>query len=358
MVNSSSHAWVLDAKTLAQLLGRDDKGWQSLVGSHIVHMSKAYGRGIIVSVHERPMLPYQLTIEFNNESGLFNSDNLQFFTLVEFDSLERAHELIRPHVKLFDEYMGSIKAKGKAAELLAERAELETREQDDRLAAQHDDIQHLKDAVHSTLDMRMILQQEGIRELLENVRRRNKIDPDERKRLKQLKQFTLLAHYFHDRFKMTNNPWDAVSACSNWRKATPRRPDLTLELSSVVLDGPWGRDSQLISAAWTTKGGAFRDMRDMNHARRCANRALELYESEHPYNLLGAIGFSIATSEEDLEQSYKWFIIPSNASQSISKRIEWEMPDIHEYDPEAARRAAKWLFEKDSKSFKWARRYF
>ena len=109
------------------------------------------------------------------------------------------------------------------------------------------------------------------------------------------------AKYFQEVFEKTNDPWAAVNASSNFRKAESPSEALSLldriEISSQSND-------HLKSALCTTKGGALRDQRKYEEALRIGMQAHNFdARSFHPCTLIGAIHFE--TGEFALGE--KWF---------------------------------------------------
>lgn len=109
------------------------------------------------------------------------------------------------------------------------------------------------------------------------------------------------AKYFREVFEKTNDPWAAVNASSNFRKAGSPSEALSLldriEISSQSND-------HLKSALCTTKGGALRDQRKYEAALGLGMQAHNFdSRSFHPCTLVGAIHFE--TGEFALGE--KWF---------------------------------------------------
>ncbi len=99
------------------------------------------------------------------------------------------------------------------------------------------------------------------------------------------------ALHFHNNFKKSNDPWQAVNASSHYRKADQSREALRL-LDQVNIDGQ--SDKHLKAALCTTKGGANRDLKQFDEALQLAEKA-HSYEpgSFHPCTLLGAVHYEL-----------------------------------------------------------------
>jgi|SRR5215213_429883 len=109
------------------------------------------------------------------------------------------------------------------------------------------------------------------------------------------------AKYFQEVFEKTNDPWAAVNASSNFRKADSPSEALSLldriEISSQSND-------HLKSALCTTKGGALRDQRKYEEALHLGMLAHNFDpRSFHPCTLIGAIHFETG----DFGLGEKWF---------------------------------------------------
>ena len=109
------------------------------------------------------------------------------------------------------------------------------------------------------------------------------------------------AKYFRELFEKTNDPWAAVNASSNFRKAECPSEALSLldriEISSQA-------NGHLKSALCTTKGGALRDQRKYEEALHVGMQAHNFdAKSFHPCTLVGAIHFETG----DFALGEKWF---------------------------------------------------
>jgi hypothetical protein len=95
------------------------------------------------------------------------------------------------------------------------------------------------------------------------------------------------AIFYEQEFQRTKNEWNLPSASSHWRKADESQTALKL---TDYLDWDRIKDKKLKSALLTTRGGAYRDIQQLNKAEKCAKGAIEYQpESHHPYTLMGAI---------------------------------------------------------------------
>jgi hypothetical protein len=111
------------------------------------------------------------------------------------------------------------------------------------------------------------------------------------------------AKYFREVFERTNDPWAAVNASSNFRKAESPSEALRL-LDRIEISSQ--SNYHLKSALCTTKGGALRDQRKYEEALHLGMQAHNFdVRSFHPCTLVGAIHFETG----DFALGEKWFSI-------------------------------------------------
>jgi hypothetical protein len=109
------------------------------------------------------------------------------------------------------------------------------------------------------------------------------------------------AQHFANSFLKSGDPWSAVNASSNFRKAELPADALDL-LSKVNVDAQ--NDNHLRSALYTTKGGAKRDTGAREEALLLATQGHTADpRSFHPCTLIGAIHFEMG----NFDLGEKWF---------------------------------------------------
>ena len=121
----------------------------------------------------------------------------------------------------------------------------------------------------------------------------------------------IVAKYFRKVFEKTNDPWAAVNASSNFRKADSPSEALSLlnriEISSQSND-------HLKSALCTTKGGALRDQRKYEEALLLGMQAHNFdARSFHPCTLVGAIHFETG----NFALGEKWFAMAGQRGAAL-----------------------------------------
>jgi tetratricopeptide (TPR) repeat protein len=109
-----------------------------------------------------------------------------------------------------------------------------------------------------------------------------------------------------------------------------------------------------LSALWTTRGGAFRDLNDLAAAERAAADAIrESPTSYHPHNLLGAVMYEMgrpAEGDEHFAEATRLGSAPRNQDSEIRQALRRS-------SPEARRKVVEYLLAKDPAKYSWARRF-
>lgn len=110
----------------------------------------------------------------------------------------------------------------------------------------------------------------------------------------------ILAQELTQEWRKTGDPWKAVNACAQWRKAD--EPAEGLEITQSALKR--GTSPKLRSALLTTSGGAFRDMRQFDDAVRNGTEAHGLTPDDfRPCTLLGAVHIEMG----DYAEGAAWY---------------------------------------------------
>ncbi len=107
---------------------------------------------------------------------------------------------------------------------------------------------------------------------------------------------SLEAMFCEQEYKRTRGMWHLVNASSHWRKADDPQKALN---NTEVLFSDSIKELKLKAALLTTRGGALRDIGELDEAEACAHQAIKFYQkSYHPYTLLGAIFFQTGRYSE------------------------------------------------------------
>jgi hypothetical protein len=113
---------------------------------------------------------------------------------------------------------------------------------------------------------------------------------------------TIEAEALTREWERSRNPWDAINASSHWRKAA--KPSSALELTEQAL-AKAGTDAKARSALLTTRGGAFRDLRNLDEAKAQGLAAHGLTPRDfRPCTLLGAVHIELG----DLVAGREWYL--------------------------------------------------
>lgn len=113
---------------------------------------------------------------------------------------------------------------------------------------------------------------------------------------------TIEAEALTREWERSHDPWNAINASSHWRKAA--KPSSALELTEEAL-AKVGTDAKAHSALLTTRGGAFRDLRDLDEAKAMGQAAHGLTpEDFRPCTLLGAVHIELG----DLMAGREWYL--------------------------------------------------
>ncbi|OQW86846.1 MAG: hypothetical protein BWK78_09655 [Thiotrichaceae bacterium IS1] len=156
------------------------------------------------------------------------------------------------------------------------------------------------------------------------------------------------ALFYENEYNGTGNKWNLANASSHWRKA--EKPKSALAVTDK-LNFAKIKEDKLKSALLTTRGGAFRDLGDLDQAESCAMQAIQYYpQSHHPYTLMGAICFE--------RGQYGWFAEAIQRGASLRDQ-DAELKRIVKDTKDSKKlwELIKYLLDKDSERYSWAIRY-
>ncbi len=160
------------------------------------------------------------------------------------------------------------------------------------------------------------------------------------------------ATFYEQEYERTGNQWNLPNASSHWRKAD--RPKQALKLTEN-LNLEKIKENKLKSALLTTRGGAFRDIDELDKAEKCARQAIEYQpNSHHPYTLMGAICFE----RGEYSQGEYWFAeaikrgaSPRDQDAEIKRVVK------NAKDENKRREVVDYLLKKDPQRYAWAKSY-
>jgi hypothetical protein len=155
------------------------------------------------------------------------------------------------------------------------------------------------------------------------------------------------AKYFRELFEKTNDPWAAINASSNFRKAESPSEALSflgrIEISSQSND-------HLKSALCTTKGGALRDQRKYGEALDLGMQAHNFdWGSFHPCTLIGAIYFETG----DFALGEKWFAMAVQRGATLDAIDSEVRAILRRLDDVRSSTLAEHLLEADPVRYAW-----
>lgn len=161
-----------------------------------------------------------------------------------------------------------------------------------------------------------------------------------------------LAFYFQECFRRSKEPWDLIKASGFWRDAD--QPNRSITLTSFLLEKRLAQNTREESAIFTTRGGAFRDLSNLDEAEKCAENGAKLNpESFQPYNLLGAICFERGEGE----RGEKYFVMAAERGAQPRTQASQMQSALNSAGPAEKVAVAQYLLSKDPQRYKWAEYY-
>ncbi|AFY42764.1 lipopolysaccharide assembly protein LapB [Nostoc sp. PCC 7107] len=163
--------------------------------------------------------------------------------------------------------------------------------------------------------------------------------------------YRLEAEFYEQEIMRTGNNWNIPNASSYWRKAN--EPEQALRVTDLDLNKV--KENKLKSAILVTRGGAFRDMNNLDKAEKCAKKAIDFHsDSYQPYTLLGAIYFSCGDRDKSnyyFEEAIKRGAKPEDIDDEIKRVFR------NTKNEEQRHEAATYLLKKDLRRYAWAKSY-
>jgi len=166
--------------------------------------------------------------------------------------------------------------------------------------------------------------------------------------LRAEKLFVVLGSYFEFMHETTADPWHLIKASRYWRAS--QRPSRSI----TITDNYTTQDKVAMAAILTTRGGAFRDLMELDGAEICGLEALKYNQRRHhPYNLLGAVYYQKGNPQ--LGDSY--FETAMAKGGSPKDRVTSVERALKEADEDVRKKVAEYLLQKDAQEYAWVRRY-
>ena len=165
--------------------------------------------------------------------------------------------------------------------------------------------------------------------------------------------YDILCHVLHAKFIKNGNLWDLAKACSAFRKC--KNAGIVIDITKDIIITKYINHLDLIefSAILTTRGGAFRDLREYDCSINCGLEAIEYCDTRpYPFNLMGGICIDLGKYNE----AYRYFEEASMRS-SNTKHLDMQIKSEFNNAPYSKQESiANFLISKDPDRFSWANR--
>lgn len=355
-VSFEEHEKVNDLTILVGYFGVDPKKWEFLKTCQFSHITLGPGKLIQIDSSRKIELLFSIQFDISGSheiklfldsafrNGFFGFDNDPDLTpeMKQFITDFRAQEKIDRDRR----------QKEQQEKLRIEKERLERLEQE-RLQKEKERLDRGK---FKTLSEKYFVQNlknfdpaQRLFVILLKLEEEDILTSEENEFLKSSNQFGPLAIFFENEFnKDQSNVWPLIQACSAWRNA--KLPKHALEISSKVTTD----DRKAMAALLTTRGGAFRDLLDVEKAKKCGEIAIDLNpDSYYAHNLLGAIMIQTGDPEQ-AEEFFTTAIELGSTPRFIDQQIKQSI-DLASKDEQAI--VAAYLLKKDPERYKWAKYY-
>lgn len=146
------------------------------------------------------------------------------------------------------------------------------------------------------------------------------LSEEEIKFMNTINYHDLLGNYYYNLYLKSHNFWDLSKASSNYRKHGDYNK--AIEITDGLEDAQ-GRED--LSAVLTSRGGAFKDLKEWSRAEQCAYKALDKAISFYPYTLLGAVNIlkgNLSQAEFFFDKAIKLGAPNKSISSEISNTIK------------------------------------
>lgn len=342
-----SKVTVNDAELFAAYAGDDIEVWRKIVGRQVTHTK--FGSGTVTEVYEgttgtHGVQPIRIRVRFR---GLRTPEDEKLFLTESFEkhftdlALPEYMEGIEPIREQLQRQNVVEERRRKEAERRAQR--LKRQQEKEAEAARH--FTELK-AQYLVSDYRDRSPSSPLYAILLRLEEGEMLSKTDVDWLEDERLFEVIAKFYEDNIPRDN--WNVVRAGKYWRRA--KQPQKALELTEEARSD----DAILMSAIFTNRGGAFRDLRELQSAKVCAKEALRYNPHSHyACNLLGAIAYQ-SGEPEDGDRYFKKAEELGAVSRDQDEEIRTALDNA---DAESQQRAARYLLNKDPERFDWAKYY-
>lgn len=334
--------------------------WSRIIESTLYHTD--FGIGKIKDVKQRNKYIPLIEIEFNGRkgSGTYNSNS---FNDEKFTIFIRENS-IRDEIKIFKE--NKLKEtervrveKIEMCRIQAEKLRLLTEEQvrQEKIdALRREEFQRISAlAQKHSATLKSCWDGEKITEIvpiLEKIDSNIILSTYDISLLENSQLFQLVARIHFIQYRKNKDIWSLAKACKFLRKS--KLPEMAIKISENALNVNYYDDKRALSALLTSRGGAFRDIGNLDLAKESAKTSIRFFsKSPHPYNLMGAICYQQGSPNDGdnyFSEAIRLGSIPREQDKEIRKSFE-------KATPEAKKIVAKYLIAKDESRYAWAKEH-
>lgn len=326
--------------------GNDVALWKLAEGQEVTHTR--YGTGRIESA-ELSSEEIKLSISFEDETRTFHGKaltNAHFFSDMQLPSAMPGLRQTQERLKEERRYQEQL-----SEQLEKQKEELKEQREKERESAE--EFAKLRKK-YRTQWHRSSSPSEPLYPILLQIDEGELLNEEEVRWLESHGLYATLAIYEEKEYRRSRDAWMLIRASSYWRRAKEARRAVKASEHLLAEHFASGTPS-FRSAVLTTRGGAFRDLDDLDAAERCAREAIDHKRtSHHPYNLLGAIHWQRGEAEEGDEcfvRAQELGRIPQYQERKERERA------LEVAGPQQREAVAKYLLEKNPSKYGWAKRY-
>lgn len=141
--------------------------------------------------------------------------------------------------------------------------------------------------------------------------------------------------------------WFLSKASKYYRKAN--KPEKALEITEKMpID-----NKQALAAVLTSRGGVFKDLERLEDAKECAEKAIRIFPTYHPYLLLGAVNIEQKKYDEAFNAFDK--ATELGAAEKLSNLEIQRVITIKTYNEKI--NIIKYLIKRDPVKYKWVEKF-
>lgn len=362
--------WSVYASEFAHHAGSDLNSWHKALGSRFVHST--LGSGVLTSVAPRKPSGVYFCVAFDGEDepSEFPVTSISRFTYVFLPTQCKDDPffvtLAQHQFEREEQERKELERKRQAAIAEEERRRQQARtEEERRLRAEEATRQRIAEE-EATKEFAELRDRYGAQDppdtspshtlfrILKQIDSGEVLSEIDVNYLVEQRQHMPLAMYFEARYRRIGDPWSAVRACSQQRKAGI--PQAAIALSGEILESDQRRavSTKALAALLTTCGGAWRDLNHLDTAESCANEAIGKDRTSYqPHNLLGALHYQRGKPQEgDICFKKAEELGAPARDQDKERRQAVERAGVDE-----KKIVATYLLKKDPVRYHWARFY-